>query len=72
MSFHFDNSDYERSHGKAPRGRGYWAFRLRTVRSESEPYFVPGDLLLSEARRAALDHFKRVGGYHYGTLITCP
>lgn len=29
MAIEFDDSEYQRSHGKAPRGRGGWGFRFR-------------------------------------------
>jgi hypothetical protein len=41
----FDASAYVRSHGKMPRGRGYWAFKFG-----SKVYHAPGEKSLSEAK----------------------
>jgi hypothetical protein len=46
----FDSNEYKFSHGHAPRGRGYWAFRIGS--SDAEPTFIPGSLSFSEAKKA--------------------
>jgi len=33
MSTEFTNSDYERTHGKSPRGEGGWAFQRSSART---------------------------------------
>jgi len=48
----FDSSSYVRAHGRAPKGRGCWAFNCGRG-----PEFVQGNLTLGEAKivfRAAL------------------
>lgn len=51
---YFDASPYKRSHGKAPRGRGNWAFRIEGV---AEIFFANGLLMdaKSQARAKALE-----------------
>lgn len=48
-----DDSQYERTHGKAPRGRGHWMFC--TVRPGSEGYLdhlIPRDQLADDTYTA--------------------
>lgn len=49
----FDSTPYEFSHGRAPRGRGSWAF-LPAGANEADPnayVWVPGSCTFSEAKR---------------------
>ncbi len=47
----FSNDRYIASHGKAPRGRGAWAF-LYTPRGQTEErtIFISGSMTLTEAK----------------------
>jgi len=42
----FDTSDYERSHGKKPRGHGYWAFTFpyAPAHLKGQTFFETGTL----------------------------
>jgi len=60
-----NTQQYEFSHGRKPRGEGYWAFRLTGTdgngRYTSETYFEHGKL--GEAKAAACRRMKReIGG----------
>lgn len=59
-SVRFNETPYRFAHGKAPRGRGSWAFSTRLA---PEPFWVQGTY--SEARKKARAHyaekFPRVG-----------
>lgn len=49
----FDSTGYEFAHGRAPRGRGSWAF-LPAGANEADPaayVWVPGSCTFSEAKR---------------------
>lgn len=47
MKFYFNTREYERSHGRQPKGRGSWAFR---VYGEQQIYFSPS-MTLADARK---------------------
>lgn len=67
--YQFSNWEYEKSHGKAPRGAGHWAFVLKnTVVEGIAPetfidrvsptrrdtiFWIPGVWTLSEAKKRA-------------------
>lgn len=57
----FEHSVYERSHMKAPRGRGSWAFAFMTGErgwdEGANVYFSPGGMLLSEAKKWFRENF---------------
>lgn len=55
-----ETSQYEFTHGHAPRGRGSWAFYFNL---QEEPWWAPGSLLYSKARRLALAEAQRRGVY---------
>ena len=58
----FNTSQYKRSHGKTPRGRGSWAFFFdRSMRIE-DVYFTPS-CTYAEAKKFAREEAKR----RYGT-----
>lgn len=49
----FDTTEYESSHGRAPRGRGSWAFIPGAPRhyAMDDVVWVPGSHTLTEAKR---------------------
>ena len=52
-SFQFDSTGFEFAHGRAPRGRGSWAF-LPAGANEADPdayVWVPGSCTFTEAKR---------------------
>ncbi len=56
MALDFETRHYEMAHGKAPRGRGMWAFELRNGRTVVAPMFWHNGTY-GEAKRAARAHF---------------
>jgi hypothetical protein len=52
MAVEVNTTEYEFSHGKKPRGYGYWAFQ---VGRNPEPFFAKGGTY-SEAVREAKQH----------------
>ena len=77
MAVLFDYSEYEASHGKAPRGRGGWAFKFRTEdgyvvadeadverlgRDLAEVHFAPSGTF-AEAKRWARAKAKELGAF---------
>jgi len=60
MRIDFSNNAYIRSHGRSPRGRGYWAFdftvRMPNGETRKETWFAQGDLKLTEAKKQARAH----------------
>jgi len=59
-------SEYEFSHGHAPRGRGGWAFRFGSP--EAEPTWIHGSLTYAEARAAAVRMAREHG---VATIFVC-
>ena len=56
----FNDSDYVRSHGKAPRGRGSWAFQRQVGRElVGEIKFFMGSVV--EAKKQAAEAFADYG-----------
>lgn len=52
-SFQFDSTGFELAHGRAPRGRGSWAF-LPAGANEADPdayVWAPGSCTFTEAKR---------------------
>ena len=72
----FDTAAYEASHGKAPRGRGSWAFGTRRnadACNEDECWFSPGGMTLAEAKKwAKAEAARRFGAGAAGTLWVLP
>jgi hypothetical protein len=58
MTCEVSTTAYQFSHGKQPRGRGYWAFEFP---GSNEPWFVPGEQAYSDAKRAAQAEATRRG-----------
>ena len=58
----FHTSDYERSHGRKPNGRGGWAFIVMT--GDRETVFVPGSMTLEAAKSWMRSYCLK----HYGDL----
>ena len=52
----FSNRDYISEHGKNPRGYGMWAFATKRNPDESDIFWFTGSL--TEAKKAAKEHFK--------------
>ena len=59
--FYVDDFDYRASHGKAPKGRGSWAFAFEHPRKNSEPWFAPSNLTYADAKKAAAKEAKKRG-----------
>jgi hypothetical protein len=53
----FNARDYEAAHGRAPKGRAYWAFTCRHY-GINEPHFIQGERSFSEAKRE-MDRYVR-------------
>lgn len=53
MSVETNTREYEFSHGKKPRGRGYWAFAISGVTYWSQPNQSYGQAV-ADARRLAV------------------
>jgi len=49
-----DTTEWRRSHGSEPRGRGSWAFALGTWLTRESPIWCPGSVTYAQARRWAL------------------
>lgn len=49
MTFNHDDRQFIRSHGKAPKGRGSWAFQIEKTHG---PFFSPS-MTLTQARKWA-------------------
>ena len=61
MSTTFDDSQYQNSHGKKPRGRGAWAFSLKkdpdVSRGSNEVFWSKGSTTLADAKKQARKHY---------------
>lgn len=57
MPIEFNTSQYQFSHGRAPRGRGGWAFAPTANPRSEDIYWAPGSLTYGEAKRHARAHF---------------
>lgn len=59
----FDPSEFELSHGRAPRGRGSWAFSpyRRPDPLSKDIHFSPGGMTLAEARRWLVARLREMG-----------
>ena len=59
----FTDAPFRRSHMKAPKGRGSWAFQATLTDTAldrdlvGEVWFSPGALTLTEAKKAAREQF---------------
>jgi hypothetical protein len=73
MKVEFDETKFRFAHGKAPRGRGGWAFRFRVNGSWAvvdgaedlgdlgECFFAPGQRTFAEAKRWARARASQLG-----------
>jgi hypothetical protein len=59
MTTYFNTRPYETAHGKAPKGRGCWAFAPESNRDAV--YIAPGCLTYGEAKKNAAAHFAALG-----------
>jgi hypothetical protein len=59
----FDASEFELSHGRAPRGRGRWAFSMRRQPDplSKDIHFSPGGMTLAEARKWFVARLRAMG-----------
>ena len=57
ITFEFDTSAYERTHGKAPKGYGSWAFDWQGSRRDPKPIWAPtsGN---ADAKRWVKEHIR--------------
>jgi hypothetical protein len=60
MRVEVSTTAYQFAHGKAPRGRGYWAFEFPGQHT-NEPWSAPGEQSFSDAKRAAVAEARRRG-----------
>lgn len=60
---------YVFSHGKQPRGRGFWAFTFgtRTYEKLSEVWWAPGSMMYGEAVKLARLEAARRGAIYIST-----
>lgn len=52
--FEVSETAFRFAHGRAPRGRGQWAFEFRLVGGGTELRWVRGEMTFAEARRVVL------------------
>jgi len=64
----FDDFDYRSSHGKAPKGKGNWAFAFEHPRKNPKAWFAPSYLTYAQAKKAAEKEAKKRGAYMAWTL----
>jgi hypothetical protein len=55
----FDTDEYELAHGRAPRGRGSWAFYFEDT--PEVPWWTPHSMTFGEARKQARAEAQRRG-----------
>ena len=63
----FNDSEYQFSHGKTPRGRGSWAFSVsrEPERSGSAIFWTPGSTTFGAAKKLARAHYvAEIGNGH--------
>lgn len=66
MSIEVNTREYQFSHGRLPRGRGYWAFRFD---GDPEAFWSKPD----QTYREALGDARKLAACHGATEITvCP
>jgi hypothetical protein len=70
----FDDTQFVRSQGRKPRGRGSWAFCPAQCYDAADylkhTFFTPGATLYAEARKMARAHFASVP--EAGCVVVCP
>lgn len=57
MTIEINTVQFEMSHGKRPRGIGYWAFALSRHPNQEDIYWYTGSY--SAAKKAAVDFFTK-------------
>lgn len=86
--YEFTNSSYLRSHGKAPRGTGHWAFEIHNAKlpgiapevfldriaafRTDTIFWVPGVCTLTEAKKKAAEMAAAAGVPAGTTLYVAP
>jgi len=63
-----DSTEYESSHGKSPRGRGYWIFSAGR-RGAWTQIQVVGERTYAEAKKEAIAQARGMG---CSELVVCP
>jgi hypothetical protein len=53
VKIEFNTREYEFSHGKAPRGRGSWAFFFSRSMNVADAFWTPGNTTYGEAKKLA-------------------
>jgi hypothetical protein len=63
LRIRFDDSEFQRSHRRAPRGRGSWAFSMLRQPDPlaNEVHFSPGGMTLAEARKWIVARLRAMG-----------
>jgi hypothetical protein len=87
MKYYFSNIDFEYSHEKAPRGKGYWAFTVKGVeaphitehcmldrygRRTDTTFFIDEYLTLTEAKKLACKLLEKNGISYNKTIYVAP
>lgn len=69
MMIRVETRAYEFSHGRRPRGRGYWAFTFgtRTYVDVSDVWWAPGSVAYGEAVKLARLEAARRGAIYIST-----
>lgn len=66
MKIEICTQEYIQVHGKAPKGKGCWAFFMHRDGSSLSTFFAQNNSTFSEAKREAIQFAKQVGA----TFIT--
>ncbi len=74
MSYQFSSNQYMRSHGKEPRGKGYWFFAVIDRKNGEETFIWEAQIFgtLTEAKRKATAEAKAAGVPNFSTITICP
>lgn len=70
MKIEFTDSEYRREHGRAPKGRGCWAFEF-----EGFQFWAKACQTLTEAKKEVREHIKKIApeGYNETVYVNiCP
>ena len=58
LKIHFETIEFENSHGRAPRGRGCWAFADN--RKGENPIFTPYSMTYKDAKKWLKESFENL------------
>ena len=59
MTVHFSTTEFECSHGRKPRGYGYWGFFFGDAKRTKNVWFAPNVCDFADAKRVAREEAKR-------------